>query len=61
MLLDKLFLGRRKSDQESESPQTIPSVHQVTDNNNNYYYYKLFKKRASTYCCIIFQKVIRNS
>ena len=35
MLLIKLFLGWRKSDQESESPQTIPSVHQVTDNNNN--------------------------
>ena len=34
MLLIKLFLGWRKSDQESESAHTIPSVHQVADNHN---------------------------
>ena len=34
LLIKLLFLGWRKSDQESESPHTIPSVHQVTDNNS---------------------------
>ena len=37
MLLIKLFLGWRKSDKESESAHTIPSVHQVADNNNYRY------------------------